>query len=352
MATAKTAAEKPKLSFAEKVEQYEKTYHRVEPDRIFIPTGSIGLNWALGGGWQTGRLYEVMAWEGAGKTTLCKHAIAECQALNKGEVVAIDSEHAFDPKYARRIGVNWDHLKKGGFFQPDYGEEGYEYAKGLLETGEVRLLILDSMNGLKPKKELEDPAGSSNLGLHARLQGVEVLKLKNMAAKHNCAIICISQFREKIGVMFGSPETTQGGNALKYWADCRVDLRRSFVKEGEEEVGLLTKVKVIKNKIVAPFRRCEIPLRFGVGIDKLEEVIQLGKKLKLLKTNTLKGVHHIYMGEDKWPTTEFVNLLHDNPGFYESVQGQIIASLNADDDATELIMEEDSEELTQTEEAA
>lgn len=324
---------KPKLSFKDRARELEKEFAQPEHDAFFIPTGSIGLDWATGGGWRTGKVYEIMAWEGSGKTTIAKHAIAELQKLNKGEVVVIDAEHAMDPKYAKAIGVNWKPLEDAGFFQPMYGEQGYEYAKELIKTGEVRLLVIDSMNGMQPKKVLEGEAGDSNLGLHARLQGVEVLKLKGLASQYNCAVICISQFREKIGVMFGSPETTQGGNGLRFWADCRIDLRKAMDKEGDQEVGIISKVKVVKNKIVSPYRRCHIPIKFGVGIDKLQEVIDLGKEFGLLKTRA--GI--ITFEENKYPEADFLGLMNDNPEFYTKLKNTIISKLNSED--AETIME-------------
>lgn len=335
---AKDTKEQPKLGYKERAKELEKEFAQPEHDAFFIPSGSIGLDWATGGGWRTGKVYELMAWEGSGKTTLAKHAIAECQRINKGEVVVIDAEHAMDPKYAKAIGVNWKKLEEGGFFQPNFGEQGYKYAGELIKTGEVRLVVIDSMNGMQPKKVLEGEAGDSNLGLHARLQGIEVLKLKGLASQYNCAVICISQFREKIGVMFGSPETTQGGNALKFWADCRIDIRKELLKEGkEEEYGIKSKVKVIKNKITSPYRRCEIPIRFGVGIDKLQEVINLGKDFGLLSVRA--GV--ITMDEIKYSEEDFRNLLTDNPEFYNKVKGTIISKLNSED-AEEVMENADS----------
>lgn len=199
MAKAKKDVVPAKMSFKEKVAELEAKAKRPEPSRIFIPTGSVGYNWALGGGYKTGRVYEKIAWEGCGKTTLALHAAAECQALGLN-VGYIDAEHALDQSYASKIGVDWDSM---GLFQPSNGEEGFEWAKDMMSTGDMSLLIIDSTSGMLPKKQMEDPAGSSNLGLHARLMGQEVPKLVHLADVHNCAIIFISQFREKIGVMFG-----------------------------------------------------------------------------------------------------------------------------------------------------
>jgi recombination protein RecA len=326
MATSKKE-QKPQQSYRERARDLEKQFAQVEPDRIFIPSGSINFDYGLGGGYKTGRIYEHIAWEGGGKTTLALHAVAECQKA-KGKVVYIDAEHALDKVYATNIGVNWDDKETFTLFQPDSGEDGFEFAKGMMETGEVRLLVIDSANGMLPRKQMEDPAGSSNLGLHARLLGQEIPKIKQMASKHNTAVIFISQFREKIGVMFGSPETTQGGHALKFWASVRTELRKENTKDGDEVYGIYSKFKVIKNKVASPYRKGKIPIVFGVGIDKLQEVIDLGKEFDLLKTRASGGVNYITYGEEKFPEDTFRELLNDNPDFYNKIKSDITKQLS------------------------
>jgi recombination protein RecA len=333
--------EQPKLGFRDKAKELDKQFSSVEHDRSFVPSGSIYFNWGLGGGYQTGRLYELISWEGGGKTTLALHALAECQALGN-KAVYIDSEHALDETYAKAIGVDWDNQESLTIFQPDNGEDGFEYAKAMMETGEVRLVVIDSINGMLPKKMLEDPAGSSNLGLHARLMGQEIPKLKVLASKYDVAVICISQVREKIGVMFGSPETTQGGHALKFWASVRVDLRKELDKEGEEVVGIYSKFKIIKNKVVAPYRKGKIPIVFGVGIDKLQEVLDLGKEAGLFRPY---GQSTFFEGT-KYLTTDLVKIIEDTPELKEKINLKITEYLNGTAVAEEPAAEAPTEQKT------
>jgi recombination protein RecA len=313
-------------TFKERVKELEKKFAKPEVDRFFIPTGSIEFDWALGGGYQSGRIYELIAWEGGGKTTLASHAVAECHKLGK-RAVYIDAEHAMDPTYAKAIGVEWDNEEKFNLFQPDCGEEGFEYARGVMETGEIGLIVFDSANGLLPLKQMEGEEGASNLGLHARLLGQAVPRIKTLASKHNVVVIFISQFREKIGVMFGSPETTQGGHALKFWASGRIELRRENIKDGDEIIGIKSKFKVIKNKVVSPYRKGEIPIEFGVGIDKIKEIFDSGKKFNILKP----WGQTITYGNDKYSMEEFRTLLQDNQEFFDKIKSEIIFKLNGVD---------------------
>lgn len=315
---------KVQSSFQDKAKELEKRFARKEVDRIIIPTGSIKLDKAFGGGYVTGRVFEFIAWEGAGKTSLALHAIASAQKLGLN-VAYIDAEHALDRKYAEAIGVDWDSLKPT-LFQPMNGEEGFNIIRELLSTGDMQLCVIDSTSGMKPKKEMEDPAGSSNLGLHARLMGQEIPKIVADADVHNCCVIFISQFREKIGVMFGSPETTQGGNALKFWASVRTELRKALDKVGDDVVGIITKFKVIKNKIVAPYQTGEIPITFGVGIDKLEEVKELAKEHDLIRERM--GVITMLTDDSKIPSEEFATRLTKDEDFYNGLKTSILEKLN------------------------
>jgi len=269
-----------KLSLKDKLAELDKQFKREDEDNgYFVSTGSIVLNKAYGGGYKTGRVYEYLAWEGAGKTTLSLHAVAEFQ--KKGLMTAyIDAEHALDETYANNIGVKWNDVI---IRQPDYGEQGWEYAKGLIKTGEISLLVIDSISGMLPKKMLEGEAGDSNLGLHARLTGQELVKVTSLAAKYNCCVILISQFREKIGVMFGNPETTQGGNAPRFWASVRTELRKSLEKEGDDVVGITAKFKVIKNKVSSPYKTGELHIEFGKGIQRWKEVKDLAVEEGIIK---------------------------------------------------------------------
>jgi recombination protein RecA len=307
-----------KMTFSERAAELQKRFAKEERQKIVIPTGSIALDKAFGGGYCTGRIYEYISWEGAGKTSLCLHAIAEAQKIGIN-VAYIDAEHALDEKYARTIGVDWDALGES-LFQPMNGEEGFEDIKELIRTGEPSLIVVDSTSGMKPKKEMEDPAGSTNMGLHARLMGAEIPKIVSLADVNNCCVIFVSQFREKIGVMFGSPETTQGGNALKFWASVRTELRRELSKEGDEVYGIISKFKVIKNKMSAPYQTGKIPIVFGQGIDKLKEIITLGKEYELLTTRT----DTLTFGKDKYKVEEFKELLNSNEEFYNDVKASII----------------------------
>jgi recombination protein RecA len=313
-----------KMSFKEKCAALDKFYNKTDKERIFIPTGSIGYDWALGGGYQTGRIYEFISWEGAGKTTLSLHAVAECQKLGLNAMY-IDAEHALDRKYAERIGVEWE---KMGKFQPDFGEQGFDYIKSILNNGDVSLIVIDSTSGLLPKKMIDDPTGTSNLGLHARMLGPEWVKLQTLADSGNCAIIVISQIREKIGIMFGSPETVQGGNALKFWASGRTELRRELQKEGDDVLGIIAKFKVIKNKVVSPYRTGRIPIKFGEGIQKLEELMILGNQYEVIKKHG-DGVK-ILKNDQKYTVSEFYSLLNDNEEFKKDIISDITKKMNDD----------------------
>lgn len=246
-----------------------------------ISSGSIGLDIAMGvGGYPKGRIIEIYGPESSGKTTLAIHAIAEAQKAG-GIAAVIDAEHAFDPTYASKLGVNIDELL---ISQPDNGEQALEIADNLIRSGAVDIIVIDSVAALTPKAEIEGEMGESKMGLQARLMSQALRKLTANINKTKTCVIFINQLREKIGVMFGNPETTTGGNALKFYASVRLDIRRiGQIKEGEDASGNHTRVKVIKNKVAPPFKKAEFDIMYGEGISKTGEIIDLGVELNIIK---------------------------------------------------------------------
>lgn len=291
-----------------------------------VSTGSLGLDLALGvGGLPRGRVVEIYGPESSGKTTIAIHTIAEAHKDPNSRCAFIDAEHAFDRNYAAALGVDIDRLD---VCQPDSGDQGLEVADRLVESGVYDVVVIDSVAALVPKAELEGEMGESKMGLHARLMSQALRKMTGSIKKTNTLVIFINQLREKIGVMFGSPEVTTGGNALKFYASVRLDVRRSTtsdntVKDGDIAMGNLTKVKVIKNKVAPPFRACEFNIMYGKGIDKVAEVINAAKEFDILK----KRAGIITYNEVKYPEAEFTQMLEDN-GFYSEIYRQIELKLN------------------------
>ncbi len=288
-----------------------------------IPTGSIGLNAALGvGGYPKGRIIEIYGPESSGKTTLAIHAIAECQKAG-GVAAFIDAEHAFDRFYAEKLGVDIDNLL---ISQPDNGEQALEIADQLIRSSAVDLLIVDSVAALTPKKEIEGDMGDSAVGLHARLMSQALRKLTGTIAKTKTTCIFINQLREKIGVMFGNPETTTGGNALKFYASVRLDIRKSqSVKDGDTILGNQVKVKVVKNKVAPPFRKAEFEIMFGEGISKIGEIVDLGTEYEIIKKSGSwfsYGDTKLGQGRDA-----VKDMLKDNPELCDELEAKIMEIL-------------------------
>ena len=290
-----------------------------------IGTGSLTLDIALGvGGYPTGRVIEIYGPESSGKTTLTLHAIAECQ--RKGGIAAfIDAEHAFDRFYAEKLGVNTDDLIVS---QPDNGEQALEIADNLVRSGAIDILIIDSVAALTPKAEIEGEMGDSRMGLQARLMSQALRKLTGTISKTNCCVIFINQLREKIGVMFGNPETTTGGNALKFYSSVRLDIRRSTqIKDGDKVMGNRTRVKVVKNKVAPPFRLAEFDIMYGLGISKAGELIDLGVEHDILtKSGSWFSYGDTRLGQGRDTVKQ---LFIDNPELAEEVEGKIIDALAA-----------------------
>ncbi len=274
-----------------------------------IPTGSISLDWALGvGGFPRGRMVEIFGPESSGKTTLALECIAQAQKVG-GMAAFIDAEHALDPIYASKLGVDVDNLLVS---QPDYGEQALEIAEALVRSGAIDVLVVDSVAALVPKAELDGEMGDSHMGLQARLMSQALRKITGIVSKSQTCLIFINQIREKIGVMFGNPETTTGGRALKFYASVRADIRRTnAIKDGEEVVGNRTKVKVVKNKLAAPFRAAEFDIMYGEGISREGDLIDLGAEHSIVEKS---GAWYSYKGERIGQGRENARqFLKDNP---------------------------------------
>jgi recombination protein RecA len=288
-----------------------------------VSTGSLGLDIALGvGGLPRGRVIEIYGPESSGKTTLTLQVIANCQK-NGGTAAFVDAEHALDPTYAQKLGVNVDDLLVS---QPDTGEQALEIADMLVRSGAVDVVVVDSVAALTPKAEIEGEMGDSHVGLHARLMSQALRKLTANIKKSNCLVIFINQIRMKIGVMFGNPETTTGGNALKFYASVRLDIRRiGAVKKGEEVIGSETRVKVVKNKVAPPFRQAEFEILYGEGSSREGEIIELGVKENLIDKS---GAWYSYKGERIGQGKENVRqFLRDNAAIANEIDRELRARL-------------------------
>jgi recombination protein RecA len=294
-----------------------------------IPTGSIGLNYALGvGGYPRGRIIEIYGPESSGKTTLTIHAIAEVQKAG-GIAAFIDAEHAFDPTYAQKLGVKLQDL---WISQPDNGEQALAIADQLISSAAVDLVVIDSVAALTPKAEIEGDMGDNKVGLQARLMSQALRKLTATISKTKTCCIFINQLREKIGVMFGNPETTTGGNALKFYSSVRLDIRRvTSVKDGDEIVGNQVRVKVVKNKVAPPFRKAEFEISFGEGISRSGEIVDLGVEYEIIKKS---GSWFSYNDSKIGQGREAVKkVIQDNPELAEELEAAIIAKLNEEKSA-------------------
>ena len=299
---------------------------KVVQDVEVIPTGSLGLDVALGvGGYPRGRIVEIYGPESSGKTTLTIHAIAEAQK-NGGIAAFIDAEHAFDRYYAESLGVDIENLI---ISQPDNGEQALEIADNLIRSGAIDIIVIDSVAALTPKSEIEGEMGDSKMGLHARLMSQALRKLTGSISKTNCTVIFINQLREKIGVMFGNPETTTGGNALKFYASVRLDIRRSTqIKSTDSEVmGNKTRVKVVKNKVAPPFKTVEFDIMYGKGISKVGEIIDLGVDFEIVKkAGSWFSYDETKLGQGR---DAVKTLLLDNPELMEELEIKIKDAIKA-----------------------
>lgn len=284
-----------------------------------IPSGSLGLDLALGvNGYPRGRIIEIFGPESSGKTTLTLHAIAEAQKAG-GIAAFIDAEHAFDRFYAQKLGVDIDNLI---ISQPDNGEQALEIAENLIRSGAIDIVVIDSVAALTPKSEIEGEMGDSKMGLHARLMSQALRKLTATISKTHCTVFFINQLREKIGVMFGNPETTTGGNALKFYASVRLDIRRSSqIKDGENVLGNRTKVKVVKNKVAPPFRTAEFDIMYGEGVSKTGEILDLAVEFEVIK----KAGSWFSYGDTKLGQGRDAvkSLIKDNPELAEELEAKI-----------------------------
>lgn len=337
--TKKATAEDAKKPSSDKLKALQLAMDKIEKDHgkgtimkmgdskieeiAVIPTGSVGLNIALGvGGFPRGRVIEIYGPESSGKTTLAIHAIAEAQKAG-GIAAIIDAEHAFDRFYAEKLGVNTDDLL---ISQPDNGEQALEIADQLIRSSAIDIVVIDSVAALTPKAEIEGDMGDSKMGLQARLMSQALRKLTASINKTNTTCIFINQLRDKIGVMFGNPETTTGGNALKFYASVRLDIRRiGQLKDGDEVIGNQTRVKVVKNKVAPPFRKAEFDIMFGEGISRTGEIVDLGVEYGVIKKSGSwfsYGDTKLAQGRDATK-----NVIRDNPELADELETKIMAAI-------------------------
>ena len=322
--------EDKKKALALVLEKLDKTYGKgtvmtlgdspVDDTIEVIPSGSLGIDLALGiGGYPRGRVIEIYGPESSGKTTLTLHAIAEAQKAG-GIAAFIDAEHAFDRGYAKKLGINLEDLI---ISQPDNGEQALEIADNLIRSGAVDIVVIDSVAALTPKAEIEGEMGDSKMGLHARLMSQALRKLTGTISKTKCTVIFINQLREKIGVMFGNPETTTGGNALKFYASVRIDIRKASapIKNGDEAVGSRVKVKIVKNKVAPPFKMAEFDIMYGEGISKTGEILDAAVDMGIVKKS---GSWFSYADTKLGQGRDAVrDMLKDNPELSDELEGKI-----------------------------
>ena len=310
------------------MQQIEKTYGKgsimrygdnVQPNVEAIPTGSLALDLALGiGGVPRGRIIEIYGPESSGKTTLALHVLAQAQKMG-GEVAFVDAEHALDPTYARALGVKIEDML---ISQPDTGEQALEITEALVRSGAIDVVVVDSVAALVPRAEIEGEMGDSFVGLHARLMSQALRKLTGIIAKTNTVVIFINQLREKVGVMYGNPEVTTGGRALKFYASVRIDVRRNeTLKSGGEMIGNRTRAKVVKNKVAPPFREAEFDIMYGEGISKLGEMLDLGVKLDLVqKSGSWFNMGEVRLGQGRDAAKQY---LRDHPDEADALEANI-----------------------------
>jgi recombination protein RecA len=334
MAKSKQESSESKSKFQEAMDKLNKAYgmgtvlaldSKTEGKYDVISSGSIGFDWiTLGvGGFVKGRLYELMGWEGTGKSTICGHVAAECQKQG-GRVLYIDGEHAVDKNYFQALGVDTTKLL---IAQPSCGEEGFNIAMEMINTGEIDLVIIDSDSSLIPKKVLDGEVGDSAIGKKAVLNSNAYPKLKTALSLHNVCVIVISQYREKIGIMFGNPTTTQGGHALKFYSDARIEVTKTGAKEGDVQYGNITKLKATKNKMCPPYRKCEFEIVYGQGIDRTKEMMELGNEFEVLK----KWGKTITFRDTKYDLEEFTAMLGDNEEFFNDIKDNIVLKIKEAD---------------------
>ena len=325
-----SSIEDKKKALALVLEKLDKTYGKgtvmtlgdasADTSIEVIPSGSLGLDLALGvGGYPRGRVIEIYGPESSGKTTLTLHAIAEAQKAG-GIAAFIDAEHAFDRGYAKKLGINLDDLI---ISQPDNGEQALEIADNLIRSGAVDIVVIDSVAALTPKAEIEGEMGDSKMGLHARLMSQALRKLTGTISKTKCTVIFINQLREKIGVMFGNPETTTGGNALKFYASVRIDIRKASapIKTGDEAVGSRVKVKIVKNKVAPPFKIAEFDIMYGEGISKTGEILDAAVDMEIVKkSGSWFSYAETKLGQGRDAVRD---MLKDNPELADELEAKI-----------------------------
>jgi len=332
MGKKKSTEDEGKSKFELALEKLDKAYgkgtvisldSKVKGEYDTISTGSIGFDWiTLGvGGFVKGRMYELMGWEGVGKSTICGHAVAECQKAG-GKVLYIDGEHAVDKNYFKALGVDTTTLL---IAQPSSGEEGFQIANDIINSGEIDLCVIDSDSSLIPKSAIVDgDIGDSTIGKKARLNSNAYPRIKNSLVQNKVCVLVISQYREKIGMMFGNPTTTQGGHALKFYSDCRIEITRTLAKEGDVTYGHITKVKSTKNKLASPYKSSSFDIVYGKGIDKIAEIIEIGVDLKVIeKSGTWYSFGETKLGQ----MSAMKELLNDNEELYDALKRAIINTI-------------------------